>query len=103
MLFNFLKKNRNIQNRKDLIKKIIISLNIPQKNKELYLKSLISIEDENLNTLYNNLVFFIEKLEIKKIEDINKENFSIISWMRKKEAEEKKEEINSFSFLLHNL
>jgi hypothetical protein len=40
---------------------------------------------------------------VKELEEIKKQNFSSISGLRKKEAEEKKKEMNSFSFLLHNL
>ena len=47
------------------------------------------------------IVIMIQSINIS--EYLVKDNFSNISWMRKKEAEEKTKEMNSFSFLLHNL
>ena len=44
-----------------------------------------------------------KELEEEELEKINKQNFSEVAWMRKKEAREKQKEINSFSFLINNL
>jgi hypothetical protein len=40
---------------------------------------------------------------MKQLDEIQKNNFSIVAWMKKKEAEEKRKEINSFSFLINNV
>ena len=82
---------------------MIISLNISQEQKDLYLRALDVLSVEESETLYKNLVKFVEKIEMKEIAEIKQESFSSIAGMRKKEAEEKLEEMNSFSFLLHNL
>lgn len=103
MLLKYLKKQKDLKEKIELIKTMIISLDIPSKNKKLYLESIPWADEENINNLYELLVSFIETIEIKEIEKINETNFSTINWIRKKEAETKKEEINSFSFLLHNL
>ena len=103
MISKFLKKQKDTQKKRKLIKAMIISLRIPEKQKELYLDSLWVIDLDGLNNLYNNLSRFIEKVEIKEIDEIHKENFSSIVWMKKKEAEDKKHELNAFSFLLSNI
>lgn len=103
MLFRFLQKQNNKKKQKKLIETMIISLNISQEQKDLYVDALVVLWEQEAESLYKNLTSFIERVEMKELEQINKENFSSISWMRKKEAEEKMEEMNSFSFLLHNL
>ncbi len=82
---------------------MINSLNIPEEQKRLYLESLEILDINWINNLYRAIWNFIENIEMKEIDEINKSNFSNIAWMRKKEIEEKKKEINSFSFLIHNL
>jgi hypothetical protein len=49
------------------------------------------------------LINFVETTEIKELDEIQRNNFSVVTWMRKKEAEEKRKEINSFSFLISNI
>ncbi len=103
MLLNFLQKQKELNKKIKLIKTMINSLNISKKNKDLYLESIKGINEESINNLYKLLINFVEEIEIKEIKEIKNTNFLNINWMRKKEAEEKKQEINSFSFLLHNL
>ena len=82
---------------------MISALKIWREQKELYLESLSILWIDALNDLYMNLARFVESVEIREIEQINKENFSTVVGMRKKEAEDKKQELNAFSFLLHNI
>jgi len=82
---------------------MIIALNIPQDQKDLYLSALDVLNERELHELYKKLVSFVRDIEMKEIEEIHEKNFSDITGMQRKEAEEKKEEMNSFSFLLHNL
>ncbi len=82
---------------------MIEALKIPSDQKKLYTESLGILNEIELNTLYSHLVSFVKEIEMDEIEQIHKQNFSDISGMQRKEAEEKKEEMNSFSFLLHNL
>lgn len=103
MIFHFLKKQKEISKKKDLIIIMIRSINISEEQKELYFESLDVLEDQWIDKLYIQVSQFIENVEVKELEQIKKENFSSISGLRKKEAEEKKKEMNSFSFLLHNL
>ena len=103
MLFDFLGKQTAIKKKRSLIDTMIWSLNIPKDQKKLYLDAVKVLHNSEVEELYKNLVRFVEKVEMRQLDQIQKENFSTIAGMRKKEAEEKMEEMNSFSFLLHNL
>jgi len=103
MIFNFLKKQKEITKKKELIKIMVVSLCIPDEQKELYIESLDIVWEEHIDRLYLSLTNFTEEIEIKNIEEINKKNFSEIDGMRKKEAIEKQKELNAFSFLIHNI
>lgn len=103
MIFDFLKKQNEISKKKELIIIMIRSINVSQQQKDLYLESLDVLDERWINNLYNDVSHFVEHIEMKELDEIKKDNFSKLSWMRKKEAEEKKKEMNSFSFILHNL
>jgi hypothetical protein len=82
---------------------MILSLNIPDKQKELYLEAISILEEEWLEKLYVDLSKFAHELENEELNNIWNNNFSQVAWMRKKEAKEKQKELNSFSFLISNL
>jgi hypothetical protein len=103
MLFTFLQKQTDKRKQKKLIETMIISLNISPEQKQLYMQALEVLSVEESEILFKNLTRFIEKIELKEIEEIKKESYVSVAGMRKKEAEEKAKEMNSFSFLLHNL
>ncbi len=103
MIFDFLKKQKNITNKIKIIEVMILSLNIPIEQKELYMWALSILDNFWLERLYIKLSKFANELEEEELKNIWNNNFYQISWMRKKEANEKKREINSFSFLISNL
>lgn len=103
MLFTFLKQQKVLSKKRSIVKTMILALNIEDEQKSLYLESLDALDELGLDNLYKDLTIFVEKIEIKEIKEIEEKNFSSIAWMRKREAEEKKKEINSFSFLVNNL
>lgn len=103
MLFHFLQKQEDKKKQKKLIGTMIESMNISQEQKELYSQALDVLDMKELKSLYTNLIYFVEEVELREIEQIRKESFVSIAGMRKKEAKEKAQEMNSFSFLLHNL
>lgn len=103
MLFSFLQKQKNIRTQKKLIETIIQALNISEEQKNLYIQALEVLDIENSEKLYKNLIIFVEQIELREIEAIRKDSFSSIAGMRKKEINEKAQELNGFSFLLHNL
>ncbi len=82
---------------------MIASLNISPTQKQLYFEALEVLWEIEAQVLFENLTRFVEKIEMKELSDIEKQSYGTIAWMRKKEAEEKLEEMNNFSFLLHNL
>ncbi len=103
MLFTFLQKQKDTTKQKKLIKTMIEALNVSSDQKDLYIEAIDILWKQELENLFKNLTLFVEKIEIKELESIKKEDFAIVSWMRKKEATEKMKEMNSFSFLLNNL
>ncbi len=103
MIFDFLKKQKDMYKKRKIIKVMIISLNIPDKQKELYFEAITILTTDWLEKLYITLSNFTKQLEYEELDNINKQNFSQIAGMRKKEAIEKQKEINSFTFLINNL
>ena len=89
-----MQKQTNKKKQKKLIETMIVSLNISPEQKELYLSALWILSEDEAKTLFKNLTKFIEKIELKEIEEIKKESFISVAWMRKKEAEEKAEELD---------
>ena len=103
MIFDFLKKQKEVKQKKELTKVMILSLTIPDTQKNLYIQALEILDESWIDSLYKELTRFVENLEIKQLEEINKTNFSSIAGMRKKEAHEKQKDLNSFSFLINNI
>ena len=103
MILNIFRKYTEKSKRKRIIITIIENLNISEKQKNLYLDSLDFLDDIWLEKLYKSLEAFMWEVEKQQLEDISQNNFTKIAWMRKKEAQEKQKEINSFWFLLNNL
>lgn len=103
MISKFLKKQKDIQKKKKLLRVMISALKIPREQKDLYLESLSVLSGQWINDLFLNITKFVESVELREISEINKENFTTIVWMRRKEAEDKKKELNAFSFLIHNI
>ncbi len=103
MLFDFLKKQSRKESKIRILKTMIFSLQVWDDIKELYIQSLDILDDQNIDKLFQDITYFTEKIELKEIEDIQKNSFATVNNMTKKEAEEKKKDINTFSFLLNNL
>ncbi len=103
MILSIFKKYSETNKKKKLIITIIKNLKITEKQKALYLDSLDLLDEIWLEKLYKSLMLFVEEVENRDFESIKANNFSQISWMRKKEAIEKQKEVNTFNFLLNNL
>jgi hypothetical protein len=82
---------------------MILSLNIPDQQKDLYLGAISILDNFWLEKLYISLSNFSKELEEEELNNIWNNNYYQIAWMKKKEANERKKEINSFSFLISNL
>ena len=89
MIFEFLKKQRRIKNKIRLLKASFLKLHIPEEQKLLYIEAIDILDEEWIDRIYKLLTEYVENLEIKELEEIQKNSFSIITWLRKKEAEEK--------------
>ncbi|MBT3853848.1 hypothetical protein HOF65_08070 [bacterium] len=79
MIFEYLKKQKEISKKRELIKVMIVSLNIPDKQKELYLESITILKVDGLEKLYITLTNFTKELEEEELEKINKQNFSEVA------------------------
>mgnify|MGYP003596783487 CR=1 FL=1 len=103
MILNIFKKYNEKSSKKKIIITIIEKLNINETQKQLYLDSVDFLDDIWLEKMYNVLQEYVVSIENKEYENISKQNFSNVAWLRKKEALEKQKEINSFWFLLNNI
>lgn len=103
MILGIFKKYSETNKKRKVVKTLIESLRISDKQKTLYLDSIDILDEIWLDKLYKSLMIFIDEYEWKEIENIKSGNFSQISWMRKKEAIEKQKDVNTFNFLLNNL
>lgn len=103
MLINFLRKQNDLSKKKKVLLIMIKNIKISEDQKELYIKTLDILDENWLDNLYKSVSSFVEDIEMTDIKNIAKNNFSSISWIRKKEAMEKQKDINSFSFLLSNI
>lgn len=103
MILKIFKRYSEFSKKKKVITTIIQNININEKQKILYLESIDFLDEISLDKLYKSLEVFIWEIEKKQMQDIARENFTQIAWMRKKEVVEKQKEINSFWFLLNNL
>jgi hypothetical protein len=75
MIFDFLKKQTKFEKKKKLTQIMIMSLEIPEAQKSIYMQALDIVEDKYIDNIYNDLIKFVEKYEIKELEDISKSNF----------------------------
>ncbi len=103
MLFSFLHKQQNLQNQKEITKKIIQALRISPEQKTLYIEALQVTSEEDLKKLYKNIENFVETVELKNLESLQKNTKYQVKGMKKREAQEHIEEMNNASFLIHNL
>ncbi len=103
MIFDFLKKQKKVESKRKITKIMLLNLNIPEEQKALYIQAIDILDDNEIDELYEKWSNYIKNLEIKEIEEIRKQSFSEIDWLRKKEAKEKQKEINAFNFLFSNI
>ena len=103
MIFDFLKKQKKPDSMKKLTQVMIMNLNISEEQKSLYLQAIDILNEKEIAELYKNWSNYIKNLELKEIDDIRKSSFTEINWLRKKEALEKKKDINTFNFLFNNI
>ncbi|EKD66665.1 MAG: hypothetical protein ACD_49C00023G0008 [uncultured bacterium (gcode 4)] len=102
-IWTIFKKYKEKEYRLILIKDLILSLNIDSRQKNLYIESLNILDDESLDRFYKKLVWVIDIIE----ENENNLSFSkeleTTNFIKQQEQKQKKEEINSYNFLLDNI
>ncbi len=103
MIFKFWEKQKELPTKKLLLRKLIRKVDIPEVDKTLMLEAIWTVSDDRLESFYDWVVHFIETLELKEIDEIEKTNFVSIDGMTIKEANKKRRDINSFNFLLTNI
>jgi hypothetical protein len=79
MIFDFLKKQKKAKEKLKLTQIAIINLQIPEAQKSLYLQAIEVLDEEGINKIYSTLVNFIETVEMKQLDEIQKNNFSIVA------------------------
>jgi hypothetical protein len=80
-----------------------MNLQIPDDQKALYIQALDILDEVWLDRVYATITNFVKQVEVKKVEELQQTNIQLVSWLRKKEAEEKKQDLNSFNFLISNI
>ena len=102
-IWNIFKEYKEREYRLILVKDLILSLNIDSRQKNLYIESLNILDNESLDRFYNKLTWVIDIIE----ENENNLSFSKTiennNSIKKQEQIQKKEEINSYNFLLDNI
>ena len=63
---------------------MFVNLKIPESQKSLYIQALDVLDESWIDRIYNELSDFTNNLELKNLEDIQKNNFSFINWLRLK-------------------
>ncbi len=103
MIFEYFKKQKEINQKIKLIKVMVVSLNIPDSQKELYLESISILKENDLEKLYDTLGNFTKQIEQEEEKNLRRKNIKNNQNLKREEHEEKQKELNSFSFLINNL
>lgn len=103
MIFDFLKKKKQKAEKIKLIQIMFLNLQIPEEQKALYIQALDILDENWIDRIFDELSNFVKNIEIKNLEDIQKNSLNKVKDLRKKEAEEKMKELNSFSLLIDKL
>jgi len=102
-IWNIFKKYKEKEYRLILVKDLILSLNIDSRQKNLYIESLNILDDESLDRFYKKLVWVIDIIEENENNLVFSEKLETSNLIKKQEQIQKKEEINSYNFLLDNI
>ncbi len=99
---SILKKFKEKKQRLSIVRESILTLQIDEKQKQLYLDSLELLNDEQLDNLYIQFTALISILEDNKIKQDYKDSHSTTISTHKTENIEKQKELNSLHLLLEN-
>jgi len=97
-----LKKFKEKKQRLSIVRESILTLQIDEKQKQLYLDSLELLDDNQLDNLYIQFTALINILEDNKIKQDYRNSHSSNISTNKIENTEKQKELNSLHLLLEN-
>lgn len=100
MLFSgILERYRKKKEKRLIVRELILSLRIDERQRNLYLESLDILDEDGMQVLYERLYQFVESLEEKNIHNSKK----TIDSVRQKESDEREKDARSFNILLDNV
>lgn len=102
-LSNLLKRIREKNQRKSVLKELIESLRIDETQRFLYLESLELLDDEGLTAFYNRLVAFVDETEGRQIIADGQRMTGFVRDIRSAEQEERSKEADNANFLFDNV
>lgn len=103
MIVNYFKRARHKKINRKLLIQLLKNIDISDSDKKEFLSGIKILNWDKVEQLYNKILSFVKKRELKNIDEIEKVNFTKITWMTLHEAEKKKTEINSISFLFDKI
>lgn len=100
MLFSgILERYRKKKERRLIVRELILSLQIDERQRNLYLESLDILDEDGMQILYERLHQFVESLEEKNIHNSKK----VIDSVHQKESLDREKDARSFNILLDNV
>ncbi len=102
-LSGFLKRIREKNQRKDLLKDLIRNLKIDETQRFLYLESLELLDEDGLGVFYERLCTFVDGTEKSAILIETGKRSEYVRDLRRKEDDERRREVGKVSFLFDNV
>ena len=100
MLFSWiLERYRKKKEKRLIVRELILSLQIDERQRSLFLDSLDVLDEEGMNVLYARLIQFVESLEEKSIY----KSKEAVDSVKEKERLDRQKDARSFNILLDNV
>ncbi len=103
MFSGILKKIREKNRRKDVLRQIIAKLRIDETQRSLYFESLELLDDEGLSAFYHRLLAFVDDVECAAVSIERGRYAENIRSIRKKEEDDRRKEAGRINFLFDNV
>ena len=100
---DFLSRIKERNQKRLIIRELILGLQIDDAQKNLYFESLDILEDSLLDSFYERLQWLIWNIEKTIISIEHKETSEAIQDIKQKEKEDRTKEFGSFNILLDNI
>ncbi len=102
-LSNLLRKIREKQERKIVLRELIEGLKIDETQRFLYLESLELLDEEGLSVFYQRLVSFVDDTEGKRIVADGEKRIGFVKTIREAEKKERSKEADNANFLFDSV